>query len=236
MCGRYAIAPRTPEDWATVGEWLGPRVEHALAGRKPQFNIAPTTRIPLVLQGGDRDEILTAEARWGFIPHWWKEVAPPRFSTINARSEEASAKPLWREAWLHARCLIPATHWYEWRKDVGGKQPFALQAADRKPFLFAGLYSRWRPPGSDEVICTAAILTRPASPGIEAIHDRMPVILQPRAWRAWMDQERATKPGVLEVLDGNQILEAHFYPVSTRVNAVRHQGPELLDEHAPAAS
>jgi putative SOS response-associated peptidase YedK len=228
MCGRYAIAPRTADAWATVGDLLGPDTEEMLNALKPLFNISPTTQIPIVIEDAD-GKPRAVIARWGFIPYWWKEVAPPKFPTFNARSEEAAAKPMWRDAWLRSRCLIAATHWYEWRQDPAGKQPFALQPADGKAFMFAGLYSRWKPPGSDETIYTAAILTRDAAPSIAAIHDRMPVVLHPAAWNGWLDRTRRDRRAVDDILTVNTIMEMRGYRVSTRVNSSRNDGPELLD-------
>lgn len=229
MCGRYAIAPSRKDAWATMGDQLGPRIEEMLNALEPQFNIAPTTQIPIIRQNPETREIEPLIARWGFIPHWWKEVKPPKFSTINARSEEAATKPLWREAWLHRRCLIPATHWYEWRQDAEGKQPFAMKLKNGEGFCFAGLYSRWTPPGSDESIYTAAILTRPASPSVAHVHDRMPVILHPLAWREWLDTYRKTHELVEQVLVIHSIMEVATDRISTRVNSVRNQGPDVLD-------
>jgi putative SOS response-associated peptidase YedK len=211
-----------------MGDQLGENIEAMLNALEPHFNIAPTTQIPIIRQHPETREIEPLIARWGFIPHWWKEAAPPKFSTINARSEEAATKPLWRDAWLHRRCLIPATHWYEWRKDAEGKQLFALHMENGEGFCFAGLYSRWTPPGSDEAIYTAAILTREAASSISHIHDRMPVILHPLAWRDWLDPERNTRMLVDQVLVIHSVMEVATEKVSTRVNSVRNQGPDVL--------
>lgn len=232
MCGRYAIAPANAEAWATVGERLGAPVRAMLDDLEPRFNIAPSTQIPIIVREGDQTNVALL-ARWGFIPHWWKEIKPPKFSTINARSEEAAGKPLWRDAWKHHRCLIAATHWYEWQKVAGGKQPFALQPDAAKAFLFAGLYSHWTPPGSDEAIVTASILTRAAAPSVRSIHDRMPVILAPAGWLAWLGAQQQDNPDVGSLLTKNTIMDAHGYPISTRVNSPRNQGRELLEPATP---
>ncbi|MGH8528852.1 MAG: SOS response-associated peptidase, partial [Nevskiales bacterium] len=144
MCGRYAIAPSRADAWASVGDLLGAGIQAMLEELKPRFNVAPTTQIPIVIQDPETREIIPVLARWGFIPHWWSEPKPPT-NTINARSEEAARKPMWRHAWLHSRCLIAATHWYEWRQEPLPKQPFALQPTDGRGFMFAGLYSKLAP-------------------------------------------------------------------------------------------
>ena len=228
MCGRYAIAPDTPDAWADVGTRLGDPVRILLDGLEPRFNIAPSTQIPIVMYDPTNQSNAAVLARWGFIPHWWKEVQPPKFSTINARSEELADKPLWREAWKHHRCLIAATHWYEWQKTSDGKQAFALQPADGNAFLFAGLYSRWTPPGSDASIYTASILTRAASDNIRHIHDRMPVIVAPEAWQAWLGAEKNSSADATEILAAHVIVNACSYPVSSRVNSPRNNDPAVL--------
>lgn len=129
MCGRYAIAPSRADAWASVGELLEAHIAASLATLEPRFNVAPTTQIPIVLQDRGTGEVRAALARWGFIPHWWKEPKPPT-NAINARSEEAAQKPMWRDAWSRYRCLIAATHWYEWSEATGVKQPYALQPRD----------------------------------------------------------------------------------------------------------
>lgn len=230
MCGRYAIAPARGEAWAAMGELLGPGIEAMLAALEPRFNVAPSTQIPIVVQNPKTREIKALLARWGFIPHWWKETTPPKFSTINARSEEAASKPLWREAYLHRRCLIAATHWYEWKQiDPKTKQPYALQLKDGEAFMFAGLYSHWIPPGSDESIYTAAILTRDASPSVRDVHDRMPVILHPGIWRDWLDPATNDKGAINDILVNHAILEAKGYKISAKVNSPKNQGPEILN-------
>ncbi|MGA7298407.1 MAG: SOS response-associated peptidase [Rhodanobacteraceae bacterium] len=227
MCGRYALAPNDVQ-WHDLVELLGENVWATVAACEARYNIAPSTTVPIITQHPETGAMRTLESRWQFIPHWWKDVNPPKFSSINARSEEAGEKPLWRDAWRKRRCLIPATHWYEWQRTGDGKQPFALQPADGCGFLFAGLYSRWTPPGSDESIHTDAILTREAAPGVRAIHDRMPVILDAAGWREWLDPELADKAAVADLLACHAVTDASGYAVSTRVNSPRNQGPELL--------
>ena len=228
MCGRYAIAPRTVDAWATMGDLLGPEVEAMLAALEPQFNVAPTTQVSIVIEDRATGKPKAVLARWGFIPYWWTDVAPPKAATFNARSEEAARKPMWRDAWTDSRCLIAATHWYEWRQDPAGKQPFALQP-DGQAFMFAGLYSRWKPPGSDEWIYTAAILTRDAAPSVAHIHDRMPVILHPSAWNGWLDRMRRDRRAIDDILTVNTIMEARGYRISARVNSARNTDSALLD-------
>jgi putative SOS response-associated peptidase YedK len=135
---------------------------------------------------------------------------------------------MWKDAWRYTRCLIPATHWCEWRKEVTGKQPFALSFADDKVFCFAGLYAWWRPAPDAEPRLSAAILTRAAAPSIAKIHDRMPVILHASEWRAWLDPDERDPARVRNLIEVSAVLNAVSWPVSTSVNSGLNQGAELL--------
>ena len=226
MCGRYAIGPVPGPAWADINEAFGREVEAQLAALKPMFNIAPTMQIPIIVQDRGTREITARVARWGLVPHWWKELKLPS-NTINARSEEAAVKPVWRDAWQFARCLIPATHWYEWRQEAAIKQPFALQPRYHRLFCFAGLYAWWTPPGGNPIL-SAAILTRAAAPALKDIHDRMPVVLNANVWREWLDPDLRDAAKVQRLLDVSAILDVVAYKVRTLVNSAKNDGPELL--------
>lgn len=197
-----------------------------LAALAPRFNIAPSTQVPIVVQSRATGEIRPVLARWGFIPHWWREAKPPG-NSFNARSEDAPRKPMWRDAWLLHRCLIAATHWYEWRSEAGVKLPFALQTTDGRGFMFAGLYSEGVS-AEGELLYTAAILTREAAPSVAHVHDRMPVILHPNAWRMWLDPRAASPEAVKEILIEHAVGEARSWRISTLVNAARNETPDIL--------
>ena len=151
MCGRYV----SPEQAAIERAWHIGR--HNNAPFKRRFNTFPTDTIPFLRLTADSAELELDTGRWGFVPHWWKDAKPPRTSHM-ARVEEAAGKPMWRDAWRRARCLIPAEGWYEWqvveRVDPAtgevkqGKQPHFIHRADDKLFCFAGLMSYWKNPPS----------------------------------------------------------------------------------------
>lgn len=228
VCGRYAIAPTRADAWAPVGEVLGPRIESSLAALQARFNVAPTQQVPIVIQGRQTRELRAVLARWGFIPAWWSRDKPP-VSTINARSEEAEGKPMWRDAWRSSRCLIPATHWYEWQEAAGGNIPHAHCLAGDYGFMFAGLCSQRAGPGA-EPAWTCAILTRDASPSLAALHDRMPAILHPGQWLLWLDPQITDATLVRDILRKHTVEEARSWRVSRAVNAARNEGPDLLQQ------
>lgn len=179
MCGRYALTA-TPEE---VRRLLG---YDERPNFPPRDDIRPTQPIGVVvLREGARRFTLV---RWGFIPSWAPD--PGAFSLlINARAESAAEKPSFRAAMRHGRCLIPATAFVEWRRsDTGNgpKQPFRIAPAHGGLVAFAGLTETWAGADGSE-IDTAAILTVAANATVAPIHDRMPAVIPPAAFAAWLD-------------------------------------------------
>jgi putative SOS response-associated peptidase YedK len=116
MCGRYV----SPDEAAIEREWrVGRRNSNPFPRR---FNVSPTATVPIQRMSGRSREVELAAARWGFVPLWWKEARPPRTS-FNARLEAAASKPMWRDAFRRARCLVPAEGWYEWQERERVDQP-----------------------------------------------------------------------------------------------------------------
>lgn len=196
MCSRYAFVPDIAA-WADYRAALGALAEELLAlAASPK--LAPTDRVPIVVQQpGSPPQLL--HARWGFIPHWWSKPELPRLS-FNARSEEAAAKPMWRDALRSSRCLIPATTWFEWQHLQGAKLPHALTPGDGRGFMFAGLWSLWRSRKDAEPQPTCVILTTEASAPVRSVHERMPVVLAPQAWAAWLDPAQTDGAAALALL------------------------------------
>ncbi|MGH8551389.1 MAG: SOS response-associated peptidase [Methylococcales bacterium] len=171
------------------------------------------------------------------IPSWWKKETPPS-PTFNARSEEASQKPMWRHSLHTMRCLMPARGWYEWNENepVHGesgrkvKQPYSIFCPDAEVIAFAGLWSFWERPGTASVV-SCALLTKDAAPRIAAIHHRMPVVLKPEQYDRWVDPS-ITAAGIEGLVAGARE-DFEGYPISTRVNNTRNDYPELLEKVRP---
>lgn len=232
MCSRYAFVPEA-RAWADFRAVLG-EVAEELLGLPPRPRLAPTDTVPiLVQQPGSPPQVV--HARWGLIPHWWSKPELPRLS-FNARSEEAATKPMWRDALRRSRCLIPATSWTEWQHRHGAKIPHTRQRHDGLGFMFAGLWSTWRPrasplgdgllrqgdglpsTGSESVPerVTCVILTTAATPEIAPVHDRMPIVLAPEAWAAWLD------PALTDGGAALALLKQHAVSAITAFAVARH--------------
>jgi putative SOS response-associated peptidase YedK len=201
MCSRYAFVPDSAA-WVDFRAALGALAEELLAlAAAPR--LAPTDRVPIVVQQPGTPPQLV-HARWGFIPHWWSKPELPRLS-FNGRSEEAAAKPMWRDALRQSRCLIPATTWFEWQHLHGAKLPHALTPDDGRGFMFAGLWSLWRARPDSEPMATCVIMTTEATAKVRSIHERMPVVLAPAAWDAWLDPGMTDGARALELLRANAV-------------------------------
>ena len=221
MCGRFVITS-APE-----------ALRRLLAYKEqpnfpPRYNITPTQPIPVVrLEQGERHFALV---RWGLIPSWVKD--PKQFARlINARLEGVVEKPSFRAAMRRRRCLIPADGFYEWKKEAKTKQPYFIRAKSREPFAFAGLWETWSDRDGGEIE-TAAIVTCAANETLAPVHDRMPVIVPPEQFDAWLDCDKidAKQAAALAGPAPGNFFEA--YEISTRVNSVKNDGAENV---APVA-
>jgi putative SOS response-associated peptidase YedK len=220
VCGRYV----SPDTAAIERAWhVGRGNSNPFARR---FNVLPTTNIPIIRGNRETGELELAEARWGLIPSWWKQDKPPTYS-INARAEEAATKPMWRDAYRRARCLIPAEGWYEWKKVGERKQPHYIFRRDRRPVCFAGLMAEWTNEGGAPLV-SCAILTRDASPSVADVHDRMPVVLPDELLVRWA---RADVQRTEEVASMVRLAQSEFehYAVSARLNSAKDDRADMIE-------
>ena len=226
MCGRYVS-----RDQAAIEREFHIRVRNPF---ERVYNAAPSMQLPVIRDtappaaGAAVREALAM--RWGLIPGWWSQNALPT-ATINARSEEAATKPMWRGAVRHCRCLIPALGWYEWRVAPGGKVPHFIHAAGMAGICFAGLWSEWKDP-QGEAQLSFAILTRAASEALALVHNRMPVVLAPDAWGDWLADWSANHTTRLAAHVAASRNDFEYYPVSRYVNAPRNQGERCIERAA----
>lgn len=146
---------------------------------------------------------------------------------INARSETAAEKPSFRSALKRRRCLIPVSGYYEWKTEGKVKRPFWIRVKDAPLFAFAGLWEHWQAPDGGELdSCT--LLTRDAIPSMQFIHDRMPVILFPDQYDAWLDPKQQDGHAALELLRAPEDRELYATAVNSYVGNSRHEGPRCI--------
>ena len=218
MCGRFRLTRKDQEireyfDVPDDFEW------------KPRYNIAPTENVAVVRQRRDHPSRTLSGMRWGLIPYWSKD-AKGAARMINARSEEITEKPAYREAFQQRRCLVPADGFYEWKREGKSKQPFHLGMTDDSLFAFAGIWERWKNPAG-EIIKSCAILTTTPNNLLSGIHDRMPVILSPDDYEEWLNP--AADIEVLKpMLKPYSSRTMRMYSVSTAVNRAGYDAPDCI--------
>jgi len=224
MCGRYSLT--TPAE--AVRAYFD-FVE--LPNLPARANIAPRQEVAAVRLGADDGARHFVWLRWGLIPSWAKEAAIGD-RMINARAESVAEKPAFRDAFRMRRCLIAADGFFEWRNEGGRKQPYRITLPDTDVFAFAGIWERWRDPQSHEAVETCAILTTEAVPTLRPIHHRMPVILDPADFTAWLSP--GAEIGAIQTLLHQR--PAHTfatYTVSTRINSAANDDLSLLAHVEP---
>ncbi|HEX4417511.1 MAG TPA: SOS response-associated peptidase [Kofleriaceae bacterium] len=241
MCGRYTVTK--PEQ---IAEDLEAVLELAVTGDpwwKPRFNVAPTQPAPVVTAHvGGRGRQRTIELmRWGLVPHWADLAGKRPPLMINARLESLNAKQFFREALQRKRCLVPTDGFFEWvrAQPAGHKpkpppKPFYFRPRARQLAAFAGLWARSTDEHGAE-LHSFTIITARASDLVRPIHDRMPIVLEPGAYDAWLDPAvdgEAARELLGEAGPGDWTRE----PVSTRVNKVDHDDPGCIAPDAESAT
>ena len=223
MCGRYTITG--PQD-------IAERFKVTLPGPiKPNYNAAPTQDLPVITEDGNgkRLEIM----RWGFVPGWSKDTKIG-YKLINARAESVFEKPMWKKVITNRRCLIPADGFYEWQKRDDGKQPFYIHPSKKfggSPlYAFAGIWSSWHDPADPDGpgLHTYSILTTRPNKEMEAIHDRMPVILHPDDEADWLNPDMTEASDIERFLRPLEDGALDMFEVSTDVNNVRINADTLV--------
>jgi putative SOS response-associated peptidase YedK len=164
---------------------------------------------------------------WGLVPFWAKDIKVG-FANINAKAEGVETKPAFREAFRQRRCLVPVDSFYEWKKTASGKQPYAIALADQKLMALAGLWESWRSPAGERVRSFAIVTTQPNQLCAE-LHNRMPVILAPEVWPAWLGEEPADEAQLKSFLAPYPSDEMICWPVSPRVGNVKNNDPSLIE-------
>lgn len=234
MCARYTmrIASETMKTLFDLDEV--PELE-------PRYNVAPTQDAPVVIE--ERDGTRTLHMmRWGLVPSWAKDPSIGQ-RMINAKSETVFEKPAFRDAARRHRCLIPCDGFYEW-KDVPviaeglfsdlepagktRKQPYHVTANNGGAFAMAGLFERWSDDG--RTIETFTVLTCTPNSLVAQLHDRMPVILQPRDYDVWLSREIEDKAALRPLFEPLDASEMEIRQVNPLVGNPRFDTPDLLND------
>jgi putative SOS response-associated peptidase YedK len=253
MCGRIALYSPPDRLARQFDAGLAPDLGEAA---EPHWNVPPTQGVLAMVHprhkgaesnGGAHDTAdasghagdphrLIASFRWGLVPWWAKDLSVGN-KQFNARAETLERRPAFRSALAERRCLVLADGFYEWKKEVvadkARKTPYFFTRSDGEPLAFAGLWETWRDPAQPRElrakIRTCTIITTSSGPDIDGVHDRMPVVVDRERFDEWLE------PGQLDGTELSAILRPapsgtlRSIEVTSRVNSVRNEGPELLE-------
>ncbi len=222
MCGRFT----QHYTWKEVHDFLS--VFGAPRNLRARYNIGPTTTIDVIRLDKDGKRELVP-MRWGLVPFYFKKSLKEfKLATFNARVETVAASAAFRAPFKKRRCIIPASGFYEWTGEKKDRQPHYFTDANGEPIIaFAGLWERWEDPFTHEELLSATIIVGPASKWMRAYHDRMPMLLDPKDFDAWLDGSAG-----LEVLRPAPEDALREWPVSKRVNktGVGDDDPSIIEE------
>lgn len=218
MCGRFSLTKTELEIEERFGALFYTRDLRA------RYNIAPAQFTPVITIAA-RSHIQLY--RWGFIPAWATDDKMS-YSLINAQAEKLLVSRMYRESFLHKRCVVPADGFYEWQKNGTQKIPYRITLRNNILFAFAGLYSEWKN-YNGETVSSFSIITTAPNQLIAPIHNRMPAILKPADEEAWLHNETPTTD-LVDMLQPYDAESMHAYTVSTLVNNVANDSEKLLEE------
>jgi putative SOS response-associated peptidase YedK len=220
MCGRFVqVSP-----FHVIAETFD--IKEDSADLHPRYNVSPGQSVYAVIRQAGEDSNRLVQFRWGLIPSWSKDPAVGN-RMINARAETVAEKPGFRNAFRKRRCLVAADGFYEWRRTGKTKTPFYVRLKTGGLMGFAGLYESWTSPGG-ETLQTCTIITTRANALLEAVHDRMPVIVPEGRQASWLDPALQDAGPLLEWLEPYPPGEMEIYEVSRAVNLPQNDSPELI--------
>lgn len=212
MCGRFTRM----YSWKVLHDLLNVRYPLPEEMRS-SWNVAPSQTTPVcrLNEKGERELVVM---RWGFTPRWSKDGKP---GPINARSETVATNGMFRDAYKSRRCLVPISGFYEWQTTPNGKQPHYIHLLNDEAFCLAGIWEQWGKP--DDTVESFTVLTTTPNEIVAKLHDRMPVIVRPEDYDAWL----ASADPPARLFEPFAAEETQTYPVSSRVNSPKHDEPGL---------
>lgn len=218
MCGRARLST----DWDQIKKKMYLSSQMPALNIQPSWNIAPTQDMLVVATRKDMGRAARL-AHWGMIPGW---AAEPKAmgATFNAKCETLAEKATFREAWAKKRrCLVVVDGYYEWRKT--DKAPFTVARADGGPMALAGLWDRWGK-AEGEFVYSCTVVTVPAGPGMDTLHDRAPLILGEEDWALWLGENTGDPAALMRPVSAEGL---ERWQVGKAVGNVRNNGPDLAE-------
>ena len=194
---------------------------------EPNYNVSPSFVMPVITKNSPKK---IQFMKWGLIPSWAKDPSIGN-KLINARAESILEKPSFRNSFKNKRCLVPATGFYEWKKDENTKIPYYFKPKDDSIFSFAGLYDVWVDAEGKEILSYTIITTEP-NELMRPIHNRMPVILRIEDEDKWL-YLHSKYSELIDLLKPSEIETLEKYQVSSEVNNPRNNSEILIKKYNP---
>jgi putative SOS response-associated peptidase YedK len=217
MCARFSLS----EPGRVAERYPGFK---SRASFPPRFNIAPTQDVLASRNDGNGDIVAL---RWGLIPSWAEDPSIGA-RLINARVETLAEKPAFRSAMESRRCVIFADGFFDWTGTKGKRQPYRFIVDGGAPFVFAGLYERWR--RGDTTLRTCTIITCEPNELVARIHNRMPAILSDDAIETWLHGDVPDAVATIAPLDERRM---DMYPVTPEMNHFAFEDPRAIRSLPP---
>lgn len=236
MCGRF-VSTAGPDRIAAYFDTVLP-TDAVAESLGENYNVAPTQDILAVV--GSADGTARVDAfHWGLIPSWAKDRKIAS-KMINARAETIAEKSSFKGLLKKKRCIVPMDGFYEWKPGVEGgpvnakgqplKQPMFIHRVDGEPLAVAALWTAWKDPADPDgrFLHSATLITTAANETMRPVHDRMPAILTADQWAAWLDPDNDDIETLGSMLTGGPVDLIEMGAVSTDVNNVRNNRPDLI--------
>ncbi len=220
MCTRFLLLKEHLRD-AFIA--LGVELPADFASR---YNVVPGSKIPAVRRTPKAPRAEATALHWGLVPSWAKS-ADASTQLVNARAETLAAKPSFRDAFSHRRCIIPAGGFYEWAQHGRARKPWLFQRPDGAVFGFAGLWETWRAPDGS-VLESCAFVTTAPNAVMRPIHHRMPALLAPENFATWLDPDADPARDLAPLLRPAPDDAFTATALSSYVSNVRHDDPACL--------
>ncbi|MCB0280034.1 MAG: SOS response-associated peptidase [Calditrichaeota bacterium] len=222
MCGRYAFFAELRQ----LIEYYS--IDHVVDEPQNNYNVAPTDPVTIIVNNKGKRECRSV--RWGLLPNWLEESKLPSYPLINARSESLASNGLFRESYKKRRCIIVASGFYEWKQAGKSKAAFFIRWPDKRPLSFAGIYD-FRKQSNGNFLASCTIITTKANQQTNAIHDRLPVILQSQeSEKNWINNSIFDDNYFQHLFDSDIYEALLFHQVSPAVGNIRNNNPELIAE------
>lgn len=210
MAGRLHIGNIDHPDWCRRAGLDWHATSHPVITSPNHAPRRPTTVIML----NGRGQCEPSSSFWGLTPSWLKQLD---HAPHCARAEQLHERPMFRDALRQTRCIVPVTGVYVWQATQRGKQPFMVTHADRAPMLLAGIQT-WHVLGEQRRLTFALITTAVKAP-LDALTDRLPVVIAPENIRTWLDDDQPDDR-ITSMLQPAPASLLGAFPVSRAINAL----------------